>query len=416
MELQSLREKFSLAPDACGVYLMRNRLGQVLYVGKANSLRKRLANYLAKDLNGKTAALISKVADVEFRLTANEAMALLAEAALIGELKPHYNISLKDDKSFPYILISQEKFPAIYITRKKDESRGKYLGPYTNAKLLKSALKIIRRSFGFRSCKRLPKKSCIYQRINLCPAPCIGRISPKEYNAIIGKITLVLAGKTDLLIGKLNKLMQDKAKIRDFESAARMRDQITVLSEMSASPNKFSRLEELVDLKNRLNLKDLPNAIEGFDISNISGKHSVGSMVSFKNGVADKNNYRRFRIRNIDEINDYKMLAQVVARRYSRLIRENKKLPDLVLIDGGKGHLLTAVMVLNKLNLNIPVVSIAKEKENIYSSQKSVNLDFTKDALALNLIRRVRDEAHRFALSYHHLLRKKSIFCTKKYI
>jgi excinuclease ABC subunit C len=413
MELQSLREKFSLAPDACGVYLMRNRAGQVLYVGKANSLRKRLRCYLAKDLNEKTAALISKVADVEFRLTANEAMALLAEAALVGELKPHYNISLKDDKSFPYILISQEKFPAIYITRKKDESRGKYLGPYTNAKLLKSALKIIRRSFGFRSCKRLPKKSCIYQRINLCPAPCIGRISPKEYNAIIGKIALVLAGKTDLLIAKLNKLMQDKAKIRDFESAARTRDQITVLSEMSASPNKFSRLEELEDLKNRLNLKDLPNAIEGFDISNILGKHSVGSMVSFKNGVADKNNYRRFRIRNIAEINDYKMLAQVVARRYSRLIRENKKLPDLVLIDGGKGHLLTAVMVLNKLNLNIPVVSIAKEKENIYSSQKSTNLDFPKDALALNLIRRVRDEAHRFALSYHHLLRKKIFFGQK---
>lgn len=407
MESQSLREKILLAPDACGIYLMRNRIGEVLYVGKANSLKKRLLSYLAKDISDKTAALISKVADVEFRLTANEAMALLAEAALVSDLKPHYNISLKDDKSFPYVLISQEKFPAIYITRKKDESKGKYLGPYTNAKLLKSALKIIRHSFGFRSCKRLPEKSCIYYRINLCPAPCIGKISPQEYNAIMGKVALVLAGKTDLLIGKLNKLMQDKAKIRDFESAARIRDQITVLSEMSASPNRFSRPEELEDLKNRLNLKDLPKVIEGFDISNISGQHSVGSMVSFKNGVADKNNYRRFRIRNIVGINDYKMLAQVVTRHYSRLIRENKKLPDLVLIDGGKGHLFMAALVLKKLNLNIPLVSIAKEKEHIYSSQKLGNLNFPKDALALNLIRRVRDEAHRFALSYHHLLRKK---------
>jgi len=421
MESQSLREKLLLAPDACGVYLMRNIRGEVIYVGKANSLKKRLLSYLAKNLNAKTAALISKAVDVEFRFSANEAMALLMEAALIGDLKPRYNISLKDDKSFPYVFISQEKFPAIYITRKK-ESQGKYLGPYTNTKLLKSALKIIRHSFGFRSCKCLPKQSCIYHRINLCPAPCLGKISSKEYKSIMDKIVLVLAGKTDLLIRKLNKLMQGKAKIHDFESAARVRDQIIVLSEMSACPNKFSRQEELKDLKNRLNLVNLPKIIEGFDISNISGEHSVGSMVSFKNGLADKNNYRRFRIRDIVGINDYKMLAQVVARRYSRLVRENKILPDLVLIDGGKGHLFTAAAVLKKLNLNIPLVSIAKprkkvcdfmrgeEKEHIYSNQKGVNLDFPKDALALNLMRRVRDQAHRFALSYHHLLRKKEIF------
>ncbi|MFA5092767.1 MAG: GIY-YIG nuclease family protein [Candidatus Omnitrophota bacterium] len=420
--LQNLREKFLAAPDSCGVYLMRNRFGQVLYVGKANSLKKRLLNYLAKDVNNKTAALIFQVTDVEFRLTANEAMALLLEAALVHDLKPKYNISLKDDKSFPLVKITDEKFPAVYITRKKDDLSSRYLGPYTNAKLLKSALKIIRHSFGFRSCKKLPKQSCIYARIKLCPAPCIGKITQKEYAMLINQIVLVLEGKTDLLLQKLHKLMQLQSEKLDFEAAAKIRDQIIVLSEISATPNRFTRQAELDDLRNRLNLTNLPKRIEGFDISNISGKQAVGSMVSFENGVADKNNYRRYRIKSFSGVDDYKMLAEVVSRRYSRLIRENKALPDLVLIDGGKGHLLTASLMLKQLNLTIPLVSIAKprkktcgfirgeEKEHIYSSQESVSLNFPENAVGLNLIRRIRDEAHRFALSYHHLLRKKETF------
>lgn len=405
---QELRKKILSAPDSAGVYLISDSQERILYVGKASSLKRRLANYLSGTLDNKTAALMDKAAGIEFRLCANEAMALLLEAGLIHELKPRYNISLKDDKSFPYVKISKEEFPLICITRKKGPG-ARFLGPYTNAKLLKNALKIIRRSFGYRSCRRLPGRSCIYYRINLCPAPCAGLISPKEYRRIVNNIILVLEGKVDKLARKLTKSMRDKSKAGDFETAARLRDQIIVLSELSAYSGGVSRKTELEDLKCRLGLENLPARIEGFDISNLSGKQPVGSMASFLNGLADKNNYRRFRIKSFSGIDDYKMLREVVLRRYSRLVKENRPLPDLVLIDGGKGHLLIAERQLKELNLNIPLVSIAKEKENIYSSQRPGILSFPKDAPAMNLIRRIRDEAHRFALGYHHLLRRKEL-------
>ena len=406
---QKLKEKILSAPDSPGVYLMRDNRGKVLYVGKANSLRKRLSSYLTRDLSSKTIALMSKVVDVEFRLSPNEAMALLLEAALIHRFKPRYNISLRDDKSFPFVKISGEEFPSISITRKKDDPLGRYLGPYTNVKLLKNALKIIRRSFAYRSCRNLPGQSCIYGRINLCPAPCLGKISRQEYRQGIDNIVLILEGKADLLIYRLSQLMQDKSSSRDFEAAAAVRDQISTLAELSAGLSGVNRKNELEDLKNKLGLKKIPQRIEGFDISNISGKQAVGSMVSFCCGSPDKNNYRRFRIKDVEGIDDYRMLAEVVRRRYSRLIKEKSALPDLLLIDGGKGHLLAAASQLKALGLKLPLVSIAKKEERIYSNQKTRPLSFSKDIPALNLIRRVRDEAHRFAVSYHLLLRRKNL-------
>ena len=381
----------------------------MLYVGKAGSLRKRLSSYFIKGLDSKTLALMNKVADIEFRLSPNESMALLLEAGLIHKFKPHYNISLRDDKSFPFVKISAGVFPAISITRKKDDPSGRYIGPYTNAKLLKNALKVIRRSFAYRSCRRLPGKSCIYGRINLCPAPCLGRLDPKEYNLRIEDIVLILEGKADLLINRLRHLMQNKSRARDFEAAAEARDQISTLAELSAGLSGVNRKGELEDLKNKLGLRKLPERIEGFDISNISGKQAVGSMVSFYRGNPDKNNYRRFRIKDCAGIDDYKMLAEVVRRRYSRMIKENSALPDLLLIDGGKGHLLAAFRQVKELGLDLPLVSIAKKEELVYSSNKECGLNFADDTPALNLIRRVRDEAHRFAVSYHLLLRRKEL-------
>jgi len=406
---RNLKEKIFSAPDSPGVYLMRDSRGKVIYVGKAISLRKRLSNYLSKGLDSKTLALMNRVVDIEFRLAPNEAMALLLEASLIHKFKPRYNISLRDDKSFPFVKISGEEFPAISITRKKDEPLGRYIGPYTNAKILKNALKIIRRSFAYRSCRALPGKSCIYGRINLCPAPCTGKLSRKEYNLNIGNIILILEGKADLLIHRLSRIMQNKSKARDFEAAAGVRDQISTLAELSAGLSGVNRKNELEDLKNKLGLDKLPERIEGFDLSNISGKQAVGSMVSFYRGNPDKNNYRRFRIKEFTGIDDYKMLAEVVRRRYSRLIKEKTALPDLLLIDGGKGHLLTALRQINELGLSLPLVSIAKKEELVYSSTKKRPLRFSSDTPALNLIRRVRDEAHRFALGYHLLLRRKEM-------
>ncbi|HNW39605.1 MAG TPA: excinuclease ABC subunit UvrC [Candidatus Omnitrophota bacterium] len=408
-QLPELRKKILSFPEAPGVYLMRDSLRRVLYVGKANSLKKRLLNYLGPDLPSKTQALMAKVADVEFRLAPNEAMALLLEFKLIHEFNPQYNISLKDDKSYPLVSIWQEEFPVIQITRKKNRPGAKYLGPYTNSKLLKNALVIIRRYFPYRSCLRLPKQSCIYHKINLCPAPCIGRINSHDYRQIIDNVILILEGKQDLLMRKLARSMQEKSAAGDFEAAARIRDQINILSKMSGPPDQANYKNELELLKASLNLKTLPVRIEGFDISNLAGKQAVGSMVSFYNGQPDKNNYRRFRIKSFSGIDDYKMLAEVVRRRYTRLLAEQKALPDLLLIDGGRGHILTAAQELEALNLHIPLVSIAKEKENIYSVQPGVHSAvLLRKKTALNLIRRIRDEAHRFALGYHHLLRKKA--------
>ncbi|MFH1191206.1 MAG: excinuclease ABC subunit UvrC [Candidatus Omnitrophota bacterium] len=431
---QTIKEKILSAPDSPGVYLMRDRLGRVLYVGKANSLKKRLLNYLGRDLAGKTQALMVKVAKVEFRLTANEMMALLLEFKLIHEFAPRYNISLKDDKSFPWVRISPEEFPSIQITRKKNDAAGRYLGPYTNTKLLKNVLKIIRTEFAYRSCGRLPRKkargfirglpkqSCIYHRINLCPAPCLGKISQEEYKLRLENIVLILEGKADLLIRRLTNSMRDKSQAQDFEAAARLRDQVIILSNMSERLNDFSRANELELLAKSLKLKNLPVRIEGFDISHLGGKQAVGAMVSFYHGRPDKNNYRRFRIKGFDRRDDYKMMAEVLRRRYARLLKEKKALPDLLLIDGGKGHLLTALKQLEALNLDIPLVSIAKprketrgfrrgsDKENIYSCQcKKAASVLIKDVAALNLIRRIRDEAHRFAVGYHRLLRKKDL-------
>ncbi len=406
---QALKEKILSSCESPGVYLMRDAAGIVLYVGKAKNLKKRLLNYLGIGLSPKTAALMQKVRDVELRLCASEELALLLEASIIHRLKPRYNVSLRDDKSFPFVKVSKGDFPAVYITRKKDDLSAQYIGPYTNTKLLKNALKIIRSNFAYRSCKQMPKQSCVYYKINLCPGCCIGKISVKEYARNINNIVLILNGKTDLLIRSLTRIMQDKSKAMDFEAAARLRDQITVLSEHASGLRGVNRKKESEDLKKRLGLNKLPIRIEGFDISNISGNQAVGSMVSFYDGTPDKNNYRRFRIKTVCGIDDCKMLAEIVRRRYARIIKEGGVLPDLLLIDGGKGQLQAAVKQLEYLHIKLPVISIAKKDEHIYSSCRPGFLKFAEDTPALNLIRRVRDEAHRFALAYHQLLRKKAL-------
>jgi excinuclease ABC subunit C len=216
-----------------------------------------------------------------------------------------------------------------------------------------------------------------------------------------------LEGKAGVLVKKLTQEMEVKSAAREFEKAAEIRDQIGALSSIGKSRAGVSRKDELDDLKALLDLDKLPERIEAFDISNISGKEATGSMVSFFRGEPDKNNYRRFRIKTVEAIDDYRMLAEVIKRRYSRVVKERLALPDLILIDGGWAHLLTAERELRKLGVKIPLMSIAKEQENIYVRGRRKPMKLTQDTPALNFIRRIRDEAHRFAVSYHHLLRRK---------
>lgn len=403
--MSNLKEKIDSLPDTPGVYIFKDAQGGIIYIGKAKSLKKRVQSYFSRYLASKTQVMVSKIVDIEYKLCQTESLALILEASLIHKYKPKYNVSLRDDKSYPLVKITNEDFPAVCITRKRVADGAQYFGPYTNAGLLREALRIIRKYFPYRSCERMPQEARMYYRIGLAPTP--GEISKKEYTKTIENISLILEGKSDALIKKLTREMNLKSKEQKFEEAAKIRDQIEALSVMSKGAGHYSRKEELEDLKTLLRLKKLPGRIEAFDISNIYGKEATASMVTFYTGMPDKANYRKFRIKTVETIDDYKMLAEVVARRYSGSLKEELVLPDLILIDGGKAHLSVASKELEKLGLRIPLVSIAKDKENIYTKEKGHPIKLDTDTPALNLIRRVRDEAHRFAVSYHHILRRK---------
>jgi len=407
-----MKEEVSRLPGSPGVYIFKDASGRVIYVGKAKSLKKRVRSYFVRQLDSKTQAMVSCIKSLEYRLAYTNAQAEILEASLVKRFNPQYNIELKDDKSFPWIKIGDEEFPVVSICRSKGEplkNGAEYFGPYTNVKFLRRALKLMRKIFGFRSCAKLPGKACLYYRLDLCPGPCIGKISRREYQQAIRRIKLFLQGRYEDLIRELGERMSEASKAHNYEEAAKLRDKISSLSAMGESGLSSGAFNELEDLMRLLKLSGPPMRIEAFDISNISGKHATGSMVSFYKASPDKDNYRRFRIKGVEGVDDYAMLREVIARRYERVIREKIPLPDLVIIDGGKGHLLTAVREIRRLGLNVPIISIAKDKENIYVAGRQWAINLGVDTPALNLIRRVRDEAHRFALSYHRVLRRRKI-------
>ncbi|MFH1577732.1 MAG: UvrB/UvrC motif-containing protein, partial [Candidatus Omnitrophota bacterium] len=300
-------------------------------------------------------------------------------------------------------------------------------GPYTDVKLLKQAMKSIRRIFSFRSCRKMPKRPCLYYRLALCPAPCAGKITVREYRQIIKNIMLFLEGRQDDLIGKLTLKMRKLSDDKKFEDAALIRNQIQALS--SISPKRLGGAEkgirgikepyrESLDLKQSLGLSIRPQRIEAFDVSNISGSSACASMVSFHKGMPDKNNYRRFRIKGVSGIDDYRMLKEAVARRYRRVIREGLPLADLIIVDGGKGQINAVKKQLQELNLNLAVIGIAKRrraygrlraktKDEIFVFNRRMPVNLKSGSRTLFLIQRIRDEAHRFALAYHHILRRK---------
>ncbi len=410
--MSNIKEKVAKLPDSPGVYIFKDTGGEIIYIGKAKNLKKRVQTYFSRQLNSKTQAMVAKIAEIEYRLTPTEAQAQILEASLIKEHQPQYNISLKDDKTFPWIRISNEEFSIVSVCRRKKidmQDKAVYFGPYTNVDLLRQAFKLMRRVFAFRSCKTLPKEPCLYYRLKLCPGPCAAKINSRQYKEIIYQVRMFLDYRYEELLAALSRRMQEASRDSRFEEAALIRDQINALGVIGNNKSGAVALNELEDLKALAGLAQAPYRIEAFDISNIQGESACGSMVSFYKGSADKDNYRRFRIKSVSGIDDYKMIAEVVSRRYSRLVNERLGLPGLILIDGGRQHLAVALRELEKLKLSIPVISIAKDKENIYTKDKDYPLKLKQDTPALNLIRRVRDEAHRFAISYHRLLRKKKI-------
>ena len=413
----ALKEKIKKFPDSPGVYLMKDARGRVIYIGKANSLRKRVSSYFVKrHIMPRIEHLVSEIRKIDYITTNSEAEALIYEASLIKSNRPKFNIDLKDDKSYPYLKLTLgQKYPALSITRRVVKDGSRYYGPYTDVKLLREALSFMRIVFPLRTCKRLPKKFCINYHIARCPGPCVDKAGKRSYEKTVDELVLFLEGKRQRLIDRLSRRMEKAARELNFEEAVRLRNRIRALGTVVTKRGIPAPMDQIDELRYILNMKRRPRRIEAFDISNISGKEAVGSMVSFYKGTPDKKNYRKYKIRTVTKIDDYKMMREVVHRRYRRQLDEKRQLPDLIIIDGGRGHLSGAIKELKALGIeHIPAIGIAKEFEHVYVPGKPLPVILPKDSSVLQLIRRIRDEAHRFARKFHVYLRRKRLLERKK--
>ena len=549
-----LMEKIRTAPTDPGCYIYRNSGGKIIYIGKAKNIRNRVKSYFVNGYKEpKTAALVSQIVEVEFILTNSEIEALILENTLIKTHRPKYNIFFRDDKTYPYVRITAEPFAQVFLTRNVIRDGSKYFGPYTDSRLLRETLEIIKNIFPIRSCKhRLNEKTiakgqikiCLDYHIKKCEGPCQGLVSAEEYDLMIAKVMAFLNGHTEDAIQYFQEKMKTAATNMQFETAAAYRNKIAILKNYSnrqvvelndcldrdlvavlkeaenccaiifrvrrgkligrdrfflegtqnyeysrivrdlilryydnatsfpsevlvnelpdekdmleswltaqkgarviiikpqrgekvqllkmALRNAELQINELVQkqsqkvdfipkslqsLQDELRLKQLPRRIEAFDISNIRGKFAVGSMITFINATAKNSEYRRFKIKTVTGVNDYAMMAEVVRRRYTRLIREKKTMPDLILIDGGKGQLIAAVNVMRDLNISeIPIIGLAKRLEEVFIPEQDEPLMLPRNSIALSLLQRVRDEAHRFAINYHRKLRGKGGISTR---
>lgn len=515
-------------PNSPGVYLMKDMDKRVIYVGKATSLRDRVSQYFRESDSPKTRMLVRKIDDLEYIVTCTEVEALVLESNLIKEHAPRYNVKLRDDKSYPFIKITKDDFPRICISRRRERDGAAYYGPYPGSRAVRELIKMAS-SLGVRRCrKKLPCPACLNYHIKQCAAPCIEAVTKEEYLGIVRNVSELLKGRHSQLIQSLTNEMDMFSKVQEYEKAARIRDQINALQELSIKQRvnmpgqkeqdvlayaiageksamqvfhvsegklrgrdtftlstagsdenemlssfikqyyldaippqeliipieisdgsislwlegKGSRLktpknavekglmnlaqenarmligqellhesknEALMALQKALALPASPSVIEAFDISNISGTDATGSLVSFENGMPDKKNHRRFRIKTVEGADDFAMIGEVVGRAYARRKEEGKRMPDLVLIDGGKGQLGAALAAIGSLGLSLDVVALAKELEYIFLPGREAPIILSDGSPALKLVQRIRDEAHRFAVGYHRKLRGKRI-------
>ena len=428
---EAIRKKLGTVPHKPGVYLHKDRFGTVIYVGKALDLRKRVSQYFQSsrrmgwDL--KFNALVEAIADFDFHVVRSEPEAFLLEGKLIKEFHPRYNVSFRDDKRFLMLKVNlNDPIPNFTFTRFRKDDGARYFGPFSNSGALRSTLALARRQFNLRGCRVFAPgaadyKHCLYAHLKYCTAPCVGNVTREQYLEQVRAACDFLEGQCREMQGQLEVEMKKAAASQDFEKAAGLRDLLRDLKETTKKERKFERVpytlplsihpqNDLAELAKALDLPSPPQRIEGFDISNISGTFAVASLVSFKNGRPDRANYRRFKIKTVVGQDDFAGMAEVVKRRYSRLQREAKPMPDLILIDGGKGQLGMACEELKKLGLEkIPVIGLAKEFEEIYQPGQSKPLRLGLNHPAVKLLQRLRDECHRVANSYNAQLRLKKI-------
>ena len=417
--ISPLRKKAGLLPETPGVYLFKGNRGEILYIGKARDLRKRVGSYFQERPQApKISVLLGKIHDLEIVETQTEVDALLLEAQLVRRHEPRYNTQLKDDKSFPFLKLTGDRFPRLLVVRNPGKDRKSvYYGPYTDAKLLREACRIINSLFPIRKCRTLPKRACLYYHIGQCVAPCIKPEVKTDYDWLIREIKGFLKGGRKSLIDYLSERMKKAASEYRFEDAQFFKDQIDALGWFRRKRFDLKRpeggigLRGTMELKQALSLERLPEKIVCFDVSNIQGQEAVASKVCFYRELANPMEYRRYKIRSVSGIDDYAMIREAL-RRMLVGVREGREaaLPDLIMIDGGLGHLNAAKKVLESEHCTEPgLISIAKRFELVFSPKLTSPVVFPPGSSALRLLQKIRDEAHRFAIQYHRKLRAKKL-------
>jgi excinuclease ABC subunit C len=411
---------------------MKDAGGNVVYVGKAKNLRSRASTYFKKEAaaDPRIRDWVGLVADVDFITTEDDIAAMLLEARMVKDLRPRFNKDLKDDKTFPYLQIrTREEFPRVEITRTPRRKGVRLYGPFTSTGSLRAAVSVLQQVFQFRTCTLDIKsednrwkwfRPCLLHSIRRCTAPCNFRVSRDDYRRQVKKLIFVLEGKKGKLIRRMEQEMLAASEALNFEKARRIRDEVTALRNLELRGNVDKDVQPevfpidpkkgLIGLKKVLGLAKTPRTIEGMDIAHLSGTDTVASLVSFLDGLPFKPGYRRFKIKSVEGVDDFASMREVVTRRFRRLGEEDEVFPDILLIDGGKGQLNAALDAFRALGIEPPcVISLAKQEEEIFRPGEAESIKLSRHSAALRLVQYVRDEAHRFAQHYHHMLRRKRL-------
>ncbi len=435
--LDSIRKRVAELPKCPGVYLMKDPEGRVLYVGKAKDLRSRVASYFqpAADLlntrGPDICRMVDSVADIDVLECESEVDALLKEARLIKDIQPPHNAMLKDGKTFPYVEITmRDDFPAVFVTRTPRLKGSKLFGPFLAPAGARDAVNALQKVFKFRTCEldirddddsRRYFRPCLLHAINQCTAPCGAAISKEDYRKDIDRFKKFMASKRTTLLRQMTREMNEAATQLRFEEAAVLRDRIKAIDSLAlsgdvhehAQPEAFfvdpkKGLEKLGDL---LNLDAPPRCMDCIDIAHLQGAETVGSLICFIDGKPFKGGYRRFKIQTVTGVDDYASIREVITRRYRYAAEGEELYPDVILIDGGLGQLHAGLEAFSEMNMRPPmVISLAKREEEVYIQARSAPVRMARNNEALRLLQSMRDEAHRFAQHYHHLLRKKKTF------
>ena len=432
MTFETAEEKVRLFPHRPGIYLMKDAADCVIYIGKAKDLRNRAGSYFQKAAaeDQRTGPMIREIHDIDYLETESEVDALLIEARLIKDIQPRFNRDMKDSKTFPYLQIrTRELFPRVEMTRTPKGSGVKIFGPFTNSAGLRGAILVLQKIFRYRTCTldiRLGDdrwrwfRPCILHSIHQCSAPCNFRVTPGDYRKNIRRLIRFLEGSKKLLLTELRREMEQAAKERRYENAAEIRDQIRDLETLDqrgeidthVQPEAFQidPRHGVIGLQKIFKLDKAPRIIEGVDIAHLGGTDMVAGLVHFIDGLPFKPGYRRYKIQTVKSVDDFASLAEVVSRRFSYHNGDANPPPDILVIDGGKGQLNAVLAAIKDAPMQPGLIlSLAKRAEEIFVPEQDEPLKLSRHSFALRLLQYVRDESHRFAQHYHHILRKNRV-------